>query len=53
MKLPALAILVPFAAAAAQPKPGPVPVEALAQIPFISEPQISPDSRPAGSESRC
>jgi TonB family protein len=45
MKLAALAILVPFAAAAAEPKPASVPVEALAQIPFISEPQISPDGR--------
>lgn len=45
MRLAALAILAPFAAAAAEPGAAPVSVEALAQIPFISQPQISPDGR--------
>jgi dipeptidyl aminopeptidase/acylaminoacyl peptidase len=45
MRLAAAALLLPFAAAAAEPAPGPVPIESLAQVPFFSEPLISPDGR--------
>ncbi|HEX8064858.1 MAG TPA: alpha/beta fold hydrolase [Allosphingosinicella sp.] len=45
LRLAAAAMLLPFAAAAAEPAPGPVPIESLAQIPFFSDPLISPDGR--------
>ncbi|HEX9947643.1 MAG TPA: alpha/beta fold hydrolase [Allosphingosinicella sp.] len=45
MKLFALAALTPFLAAAAEPATGPVAIESLAQVPFFSEPVISPDGK--------
>lgn len=47
MRLAAAAMLLPFAqaATAAEPVAGPMPIETLAQVPFFSEPLISPDGR--------
>jgi TonB family protein len=46
MRLAAAALLLFFAAdAAAEPAAGPVPIETLAQVPFFSDPLISPDGK--------
>jgi dipeptidyl aminopeptidase/acylaminoacyl peptidase len=46
MKLAAAAMLLLLAAeAAAEPAAGPIPIETLAQVPFFSEPLLSPDGR--------
>lgn len=44
-RLAAAAMLFHCAAASAEPAAGPMPIETLAQIPFFSEPVISPDGR--------
>jgi TonB family protein len=43
--LPFALMLAAPAALAAESPPPPVPIEALAEIPFISDPQLSPDGR--------
>jgi dipeptidyl aminopeptidase/acylaminoacyl peptidase len=45
MRLAAAAMLLSFAAEAAAEPAGPIPIETLAQVPFFSEPLISPDGR--------
>lgn len=45
MRLVAAAMLLPVAAVAAEPTAAPVPIETLAQVPFFSDPLISPDGK--------